>query len=205
MKLTALTIYGSRLVVLGMSFGVGLPCLGQQASAQGDAKTSPVEYAVAGRLTWEPSKPDRAASSSFSVIVSGEKWMIRVVPDDADAVLTPLGAGGRTAVKDFEVASYDGKWFYLVHSYESTRDIRSRSGRAASGWRVGSNHPCFSASTELLALWAVYASSGYFAERNPRPVDRSLWANGSCRKRPRFCRFPWMSVIPGYPGPRPRP
>ena len=61
MKLTALTIYGSRLVVLGMSFGVGLPCLGQQASAQGDAKTSPVEYAVAGRLTWEPSKPDRAA------------------------------------------------------------------------------------------------------------------------------------------------
>ena len=210
MELTTWTIFGLRLAVLLLSVETALPCLGQQApagraSAESNASTHPMEYAVGGRLTWEPGKPTRAASSSFSVMVSGEKWMIRIVPDDAGALLAPFGAGGKAVVKDFEVASYDGKWFYLVHSYESAKDISPRSEQAASGWRVGSNHPASRPVPSSLHCGLSMHPPGILPNapathytpcartgRNPQLVDRWFKVNGSYQQRRRFCLFPWM-------------
>ncbi len=145
--------------------------------------THPVEYTVSGRLTWEPTdrRPlsSRAPSSSFRATVHGRKWQLRIVPDDAGTVSAPAeGSTGRMLVHDYEVASHDGEWFYLVDSYESARRALPTIPAAGKGWRCRSLYPAFANGNDTLALWALYASTEYFVQRSNNLVH-PLWLNGS--------------------------
>jgi hypothetical protein len=120
-------------------------------------------------MEWENTYPQRhmnqARSASFVATVSGEKWQIKVVRDDAGAVFATTGLPNpKSFVPDYEIASYDGSRFYLVTSLETEYRSRASNGTAALAYRGNCAYPAFASDTKTIVLWTLYGSAAYFAQ-----------------------------------------